>query len=75
MKIEIKVIPNAKRNKIVPLDGSQGYKVYLTAPAVDGKANQALIAFLAEHFQTKKSAVSILRGEKSRQKLIYVKIA
>jgi len=71
MLYNIKVIPRAKVNKIV--EESKGdIKVHLTAPAVDGRANQALIQALAEHFGVKKRQVKIIRGEKSRQKIIEV---
>jgi len=65
-RFTIKVIPNAKRNAFK--DG----KVYLTAPAVEGKANQALVEFLAEHFNVKKRQIRIIRGLKSRQKVVEV---
>jgi uncharacterized protein (TIGR00251 family) len=70
MRLNIKVIPNAKQNKLVEEPGR--LKVYLTAPPVDGKANKALIAFLAEHFDVKKSAVRIIRGETGREKVVEV---
>jgi len=66
MRLNIKVIPNAGRNKIVKEPGR--LKVYLTAPAVEGKANKALIEFLAEHFKVKKSKISIVKGFVSREK-------
>ena len=47
-KLSIKVIPNAKKNQIIEANGQ--LKVKVTAPAVDGKANKALIELLAEHF-------------------------
>ncbi|MFA6548570.1 MAG: DUF167 domain-containing protein [Candidatus Margulisiibacteriota bacterium] len=65
-RIEIKVVPNAKRNEL-----KEG-KVYLTAPAVEGKANQALIEFIAEHFGVKKRQVKIIKGMKSRQKVVEI---
>lgn len=70
MKIEVKVIPNAKRNIISP--EGQRYKVHLTAPAVDGKANEALIRFLAEHYQVRKNQIEITKGLKSRHKVIII---
>jgi uncharacterized protein len=70
MKTEIKVVPNARGEKIVP-EGT-GYKVYLCAPAVDGKANARLIEFLAGHYGVRKSAVSIVRGETSRRKVVEI---
>ena len=70
MKIEVKVISNAKRN-IISAEG-QRYKVHLTAPAVDGKANEALARFLAEHYQVRKSQIEITKGLKSRHKVIII---
>lgn len=69
-RLNIKVIPNAKQNKLVEEPGR--LKVYLTAPPVNGKANKALIAFLAEHFNVKKSAVKIVRGESGREKVVAI---
>ena len=69
-KLNIKVIPNAKHNKLVEEPGRM--KAYLTAPAVEGKANEALIEFLAEHFKTKKSKISIIKGLKSRKKIVEI---
>jgi hypothetical protein len=69
-KFNIKVIPNAKKNKLVEEPGR--LKVYLTAPAVEGKANAALIEFLAEHFKVKKNRISIIRGNKTRDKVVEI---
>lgn len=71
MKIEVKVIPAARKNAIRPESGM--FKVYLTAPAVDGKANKALIEFLAEHYQVRKYQIQIIKGLKSRHKVIIIK--
>ena len=68
--IKIKVIPNAKRNRIIK--EQERLKVYVTAPAVDGKANKVLIEILAEYLQVKKSRLCIIRGDKSREKVIQV---
>jgi hypothetical protein len=70
MRLSIKVIPNAKQNKIVEESGRM--KVYLTAPPVEGKANKALIEFLSEHFKVKKNQIRIVRGEKSRDKVLEI---
>ncbi len=59
MKIEVKVIPNAKNNLIK--EDSSVLKVYITAPAVDGKANKAIIPFLAKHFSVRKSQIEIIK--------------
>lgn len=68
--IQVKVIPNAKRNEIKEKDNR--LKVYLTAPPVDGKANNLLIKVLAEHFNISKSHIRIVKGERARAKLIQV---
>jgi len=48
------------------------FKVYLSAPAVEGKANKALIEFLSEYFKTRRNKISIIRGEKSRDKIVEI---
>jgi len=70
MIIQIKTIPNAKKEEITK-EGDL-YKVKVSAPAVDGKANKAVIEALADFFKVKKSKVKILNGEKSRGKLIRI---
>lgn len=71
MKFEVKVIPAAKKNAI--LQEGQRIKIYLTAPAVDGKANDALINFLADHYHARKSQIEIIKGLKSRNKVIIIR--
>ena len=70
MIIETKVIPNAKKDLIKEEGGL--YKIYLHAPAVEGKANKALIDLLAEHFNVHKSQIEIIKGLKSRHKTINI---
>lgn len=69
---EVRVIPRASRNRIV---GSQegALKVALTAPPVEGAANQALRKLLAKTFGVSKSSVEIVRGERGRVKLIRIR--
>lgn len=65
MNLEIKVIPNAKRNEIKK-EGER-YKIYLTAPAVDGKANKKLLEFLSEQFSVRKSSIFMKLPAASRR--------
>ena len=67
----IKVQPRAKRNAIVGELGD-ALKVALTAPPVDGKANQACVEFFSEVLRVPRSAVMIAAGETSRNKIIRV---
>jgi len=70
MKIDVKVIPAAKRSLVKQEDGV--WKVYLNAPAVDGKANKALITLLAEYFKVRKSRIEIIKGLKLKYKTISI---
>ena len=70
MIVELKVVPGAKKNLL--RDEAGGIKVYLTAPPVDGKANEALVEFLAEHYGVRKSGIEIIKGLKSRNKVINI---
>ncbi len=71
IEIYIKVIPQARKNQIVGIQGEQ-LKIKLTAPPVDGKANQGLIDFLTETLPIKKSQLSIIRGLTSPSKVIEI---
>lgn len=46
----------------------------MQAPALDGRANKAVVEVLAEFYKVKKSSVRIIRGEKSREKVVEVDI-
>ena len=70
MKLEIKVIPGAKKNFIK--EEPQGMKVYLTAPPIEGRANKALVEFLAQHFNVPQGKIEITKGLKSRRKTINI---
>lgn len=70
MKINVKVIPGAKKNLLEKTE--EGYRVRLTAPPVEGRANEALIAFLAEYFEVPKSRIVIIKGLKSRNKTVNI---
>jgi uncharacterized protein (TIGR00251 family) len=77
----LRVQPRASRNAIAGtiaaggLPGNQGeaVKLAITAPPVDGKANAAVIEFLAELFDVPKSSIAIVAGETGRNKLIAVR--
>jgi len=68
--VHIKVIPNAKKNEVKKF--GDGYKVYLTASPVEGRANKMLLKILADKFNIKKSQLTIARGTNSRDKVIMV---
>ena len=70
MKIKVRVVPRAKKELVEPRE--DGLKVYLKAPALEGKANKRLIEILAGHFKVKKYNVNIIKGLKSREKTIEI---
>jgi hypothetical protein len=68
---EVRVAPRASRNRVVGIqDGA--LKVALTAPPVDGAANEALKKLLAKALGVAKSDVEILRGDRARIKVLRV---
>ena len=71
MKINVKVIAAAKRNEIIKEENS--FKVYVNKPAVDNKANLAVIELLADYFKVRKNSVNIIKGQKSKNKIIEIK--
>lgn len=67
----VRVQPRASKDEIAGEIGGT-LKVRLRAPAVEGRANEALIEFLARLLKTPKSAVRILSGDRSRTKRIEI---
>ncbi|MBU4056326.1 DUF167 domain-containing protein [Patescibacteria group bacterium] len=74
--------PHAKENKVEKqqvlalggIDAFNGnsYKVYVTAPPEDSKANKKVIELLADYFKVAKSQVKIIKGEVSRNKIVEI---
>jgi len=67
--IKIHVQPRASKNEIVGINGS-ALKVRLTSPPLEGAANALLVRFLSKSFGVPRSSLSIVSGEKSRQKTL-----
>ncbi|HLJ29202.1 MAG TPA: DUF167 domain-containing protein [Candidatus Angelobacter sp.] len=67
----VKVHPRARKNAITGTVGD-ALKLDLTAPPVDGKANQAVIEFLADFFDIPRSSVTIASGKTNRLKLVQI---
>ncbi len=67
--LSLYVQPRASRNELAGLHGD-ALKLRLTTPPVDGKANKAVISFLAKLFKIPKSAILIKSGLQSRSKKI-----
>lgn len=74
MLLTIHVQPNAKQNAIKWLD-EDTVKVRLTAPAMEGKANKALIELLTEYFGLPKSKIRIVRGLTAKMKQVEIPLS
>jgi uncharacterized protein len=69
--LAIKAIPNAPRSEVIGWLGD-ALKVKVHAPPVEGRANEVLCEFLADALDLPRRAVTVLRGDTSRQKVIRI---
>jgi len=87
MKFKCKVITRASRNEVLGIDNLNQLdfkfkdnsidklpelKVYLTAVPIDGKANKELIKLLSKELNINKSKISIIKGEKNKEKVLEI---
>jgi len=68
--VKVRVKPASKVAKVVEEEGT--LVVFLKSPPVEGRANRELVEVLAKHFGVTKDSVRILRGKKSRTKVIEI---
>lgn len=68
--MRVRVTPRARRNALA-LEG-ETLRAWLMAPPVDGAANAALLALLSERLGVPKRAVSLVRGETTREKVVAI---
>jgi uncharacterized protein len=69
--LRVHVVPNAKVDSVIGMYGG-AIKIKVRAPAVEGKANVALVGFLADRLKLPRNAIVLKRGEKSRDKTIQI---
>ncbi|MFL5328970.1 MAG: DUF167 domain-containing protein [Gemmataceae bacterium] len=70
--INVRVQPGAKKSRVIGPHGD-AIKIAIAAPPVEGKANAALVEFIAELFSVKRSQVELVRGETSRSKTLLIR--
>jgi uncharacterized protein (TIGR00251 family) len=70
MRIHVRVIPRSSKNMLEWAEG--GLKAHLTAPPVDGAANAALVALLAQCLEVHKRDIQIVRGMTGRSKIVEI---
>ena len=68
-RLKLRIVPNAKRDEVVGEYGD-AVKIKVAAPAVEGKANEALLEFVAEKAGIHRRDITLIAGEKSRDKVI-----
>lgn len=71
MRIYVKVSPRSSKNEVTKIAEGE-YRVKVTAPPVDGQANNMLIKVLAEHFDVPKSSLKIIGGKSAKIKIIEI---
>jgi len=69
--LSIRIQPRASKNGIVLMEDG-GIKVRLTAPPVDGAANEALVKFISDIFSVARSQVEIVSGHTARSKIVRI---
>ena len=69
--IRVHVTPNASSPRVTKID-EVTFEVRVDAKATDGRANKRLVEIMAEHFGVPKAGISIVRGAKSRDKVLQV---
>lgn len=69
--INVRVHPGAKRAAVTGTH-ADAIKIALTAPPIDGRANDALIAFLAEQLRLPRARIALLSGASSRSKVLRI---
>ncbi|MDE1854377.1 MAG: DUF167 domain-containing protein [Thaumarchaeota archaeon] len=71
MRINVRVTPNSRKAMVVEVD-EVTYEVKVDAKAVGGAANKRLLEILSEYLGVPRSRISIVRGAKSRDKILMV---
>lgn len=69
--ISVRVAAGARRSEVIDASGER-LRVRIAAPAVEGKANVELQRMIAKLFGVRRSAVLLVRGERSREKTLWV---
>lgn len=75
-RLRVRVTPRARQTApagIIDADGKPALAIRLAAPPVDGAANKALLAFLADWLRVPKAGLRIVAGEASRVKLVAIR--
>lgn len=70
-RLSVRLVPRASRDEISGFEG-ETLRVRVTAPPVEGRANQALVRLLAKRLGVARGAVRVVAGQTSRQKVLAI---
>ncbi|HET7010839.1 MAG TPA: DUF167 domain-containing protein [Anaerolineales bacterium] len=70
--LTVRVTPRARKTEIAGIREDGTLRIRVTAPPVEGRANAALVEFLAEVLATRKSRIEIIAGEKGLDKIVSI---
>jgi uncharacterized protein (TIGR00251 family) len=70
--LAIRVTPRSSKNEISEIQSDGTIKIHLTAPPVEGKANQELVEFLSQVLEIPPSKIDIVAGSNGRDKLVSI---
>jgi len=70
--LAVRITPRSRKNEIVEILNDGTVKIRLTAPPVEGKANDALISFLSEVIGVPRNQIDIIAGATGREKLVSI---
>jgi len=69
--VSVRVVPRSSKEGVAGFEGGV-VRIRLNAPPVEGKANEALVRFLAKTVGVPKSRITLVKGEKGRNKIVRV---
>ena len=74
MLVRVRLVPGATTNQIVGQENGV-YKIRLMAPPIDGRANEALIRFLADRLDIAPSLITLVKGHTSKHKTLDIPLS
>lgn len=72
MRYTVAIKPGSRKGPLVESQDDGSLVVYVQERATEGKANEALVKLLAEHFDTSRTSIVIVKGHTSRYKIVEV---
>jgi len=68
-RLSVRIIPNASKTEVAGKEGAT-WKIRVSAPPIEGRANEALVDFLSDVLDVPKTSIQIIKGYSSKQKIL-----